>query len=473
MQRLLQTKVIQAKLTLSQPDDKYEREADRVAKAVVQMPDNQTSDQSTSATDEERVQRHPIEGEKPLSVRPDVEAELSGLYSRGKPLSDSTRDFFEPRLGQNLDHVRIHTGSEADELVGAVDAQAFTLGRHIVFGYGQHRPTTTDGKRLLAHELTHTIQQRTPGSLRNLDKQVIQRQHTLKTDEVTQYTTKSGNFYRFPTPSHHTNYSDRPRFINPKPDMVTYTRTGSHGNQQVHPAVVSPLDRLMSAMHAEGKRINDESLKQAVVASAYRESKPREGQLYLNALMKTIRQNKDIFGNRSFPSSLKSMAKSELGPTGSPTHQKFVNALARAPKWNMKLARKLVRITGGVKAPRGGSTHHSGVVVDINFPYAINKKEVKRHNMMRARNGDAFRAAAGVWLNKYSQGFGFDTYNTAKEIWHQEWRKWTGTSADPSVKKAKSKTSTESKMEEEGVMTGRPGRREYIPPKGHGRIPEY
>jgi lysozyme len=159
MQRLLQAKVIQAKLTLSQPDDKYEREADRVAKAVMRMPHNQTLDQSTSATDEERVQRHPIEGEKPLSVRPDVEAQVIGLRGRGKPLSDSTRDFFEPRLGTDLGDIRVHAGREADEVTRSVNAKAFTLDREIFFRSGSYQPMSKTGQRLLAHELTHTIQQ--------------------------------------------------------------------------------------------------------------------------------------------------------------------------------------------------------------------------------------------------------------------------------------------------------------------------
>ena len=250
---------------------------------------------------------------------------------------------------------------------------------------------------------------------------------------VVQFTTPSGNFYRFPAGTHHINRTNRPQVQNPASEMVVYSGAGSNGTATVHPAVVSALDALMSAMHAEGLRINDESLKQARVQNAFRGPTVAEGNRYLSALRTTISSNVSIFGALTFPASLETMARSELGFSGSPAHRAFEAAVAAQPGWSTALARELIRITAEYKAPRGGSTHHSGVVADIDFPYATSSTSVHWHGIRRARNAAAFRSAAGVWLNTYAQTFNFDTYDSNREIFHQEWLNWAGTSADPSA----------------------------------------
>jgi hypothetical protein len=77
----------------------------------------------------------------------------------GSPLDTASRDYFEPRFGQSFDNVRIHSGPEAAAAAATVRARAFTLGNDIVFGAGEHQPESSQGKRLLAHELTHVLQQ--------------------------------------------------------------------------------------------------------------------------------------------------------------------------------------------------------------------------------------------------------------------------------------------------------------------------
>ena len=81
------------------------------------------------------------------------------LRSPGRPLDSATRAFFEPRLGHDFSQVRVHADAKAAESAGAVDALAYTVGRDIVFGAGQYAPRTSEGRRLLAHELTHVAQQ--------------------------------------------------------------------------------------------------------------------------------------------------------------------------------------------------------------------------------------------------------------------------------------------------------------------------
>ncbi len=81
------------------------------------------------------------------------------LRSPGQPLDALTRSFFEPRFGHDFSRVRIHAGARAHESAGAVNAVAYTVGHDVVFGSGQFTPATKSGQQLLAHELTHVVQQ--------------------------------------------------------------------------------------------------------------------------------------------------------------------------------------------------------------------------------------------------------------------------------------------------------------------------
>jgi hypothetical protein len=98
---------------------------------------------------------------------------IQSLRGGGRPLSDPERSFFEPRLGADFGGVRIHTGSRADEAARSIHADAFTTGRDVVFRSSAYRPGTAEGTRLLAHELTHVVQQRGRS-----DASLIQRQQT-------------------------------------------------------------------------------------------------------------------------------------------------------------------------------------------------------------------------------------------------------------------------------------------------------
>ncbi|PVX76291.1 uncharacterized protein DUF4157 [Paraburkholderia unamae] len=83
--------------------------------------------------------------------------------SSGFPLPATARAFFEPRFGFDLSRVRIHADEDAARSAQAHGAAAYALGQHIVFGAGRYAPNTTSGRQLLAHELSHTIQQRDAG----------------------------------------------------------------------------------------------------------------------------------------------------------------------------------------------------------------------------------------------------------------------------------------------------------------------
>jgi hypothetical protein len=81
------------------------------------------------------------------------------LSSPGRPLDPATRAFMEPRFGHDFSGVRVHTDTKAAESAAAVNARAYTVGKTVVFGAGQYAPDMTDGRRLMAHELTHVVQQ--------------------------------------------------------------------------------------------------------------------------------------------------------------------------------------------------------------------------------------------------------------------------------------------------------------------------
>jgi hypothetical protein len=81
------------------------------------------------------------------------------LNSPGRPLDRATRSFFEPRFGRDLSNVRVHADDKASESARSVSAHAYTVNQHVIFGTGRYQPATRAGRRLLAHELAHTIQQ--------------------------------------------------------------------------------------------------------------------------------------------------------------------------------------------------------------------------------------------------------------------------------------------------------------------------
>lgn len=201
---------VQPKLMINTPGDRYEQEADRVAEQVMNMPNSSLRgypvDQKPVARqitplvqrqsleeEEEELAPGDIEGsEESLPVlesvatedadklsdqeeefvqtkrqtsrlpvvTPGLAMQIQSLKNRGQPLSRFQRAFFEPRFKMDFRNVRVHTDDRAAQISRSINARAFTLGRDIVFGQSQFAPKTTEGKKLLAHELTHVVQQK-------------------------------------------------------------------------------------------------------------------------------------------------------------------------------------------------------------------------------------------------------------------------------------------------------------------------
>ncbi len=200
---------LQPKLTIGKPGDRYEQEADSMANAVMRtseagalasgphttevqrMPISPVSasllqrdaaescnlkDEPVEEGEEENEETEDVEAipaaEKPVSPKreagevpppPDLEARLDASRGGGSSLPARTREFMESRFDHDFSAVRVHTGANSEQLNRDVRSLAFTSGSDIYFGSGQYRPDTDSGQHLLAHELTHVVQQNGSG----------------------------------------------------------------------------------------------------------------------------------------------------------------------------------------------------------------------------------------------------------------------------------------------------------------------
>lgn len=181
VQQLFRTSGAQAKFAISHPGDADELEADRVAEQV--MRSERTGPVGASAemvhrkcaacdaggttcptcADEQKVQRKALGGGASAS-----HGRVRALRGGGQPLAAPIRAFFEPHFDRDLGSVRVHTDDRASHAASAIGARAFTLGADIAFGPNQFAPETPDGKRLLAHELTHVVQQSNGGAAQRI-----------------------------------------------------------------------------------------------------------------------------------------------------------------------------------------------------------------------------------------------------------------------------------------------------------------
>ena len=182
----LRPAAVQTKLAVSRPDDPQERGADQIADRVMRMAAPPSSDPKLSFSsvvayrqaqrkcapceEEEKLQRKEQAGSTEVEHAAPVAHQTP--RSSGQPLDPSARAFFEPRFGHDFSGVRVHADSAAARSARSLRARAFTLGQNVVFATGEYDPRSDSGRRLLAHELTHVVQQRSAGPA----ARVIQRQ---------------------------------------------------------------------------------------------------------------------------------------------------------------------------------------------------------------------------------------------------------------------------------------------------------
>jgi hypothetical protein len=152
---------------ISEPGDRYEQEADRIADEVMRMPEptakNQVGSEKEGVLQRKAIANSVIPlqpssaGQEQVFEVPPIVNEV--LNSPGNQLDSSTRSFFNLRFGCDFSRVRVHTDVKAAESAGALNAQAYTVGSDIVFGSNFYSPHTRYGQYLLAHELSHVVQQ--------------------------------------------------------------------------------------------------------------------------------------------------------------------------------------------------------------------------------------------------------------------------------------------------------------------------
>lgn len=188
---------IQTKLRVGAANDNLEKEADKMAEQVISMPQPNIRETKIGTNKAHSVQRLCRECEDELQRKPNLaqqsttqaetsttssnhhnkgqptqvnqtandslpenfHQQLEGIQNAGTPLSQSQRDYFEPRFGHSFEQVRIHTDNNSQQLANQINARAFTLKNHVVFAANEYQPSSQQGKRLLAHELTHVVQQ--------------------------------------------------------------------------------------------------------------------------------------------------------------------------------------------------------------------------------------------------------------------------------------------------------------------------
>jgi hypothetical protein len=137
-----------------QNSDSLEREADRTADRVLASPPHSAAD--GLAIHDQRSADH-VSDQAATAAPPSVDRALS---ESGSPLDSTLRQDMEKRFGHDFSRVRVHSGAAAEQSARDLDANAYTMGHDVVFGEGRFSPGTATGRRLLAHELTHVVQQR-------------------------------------------------------------------------------------------------------------------------------------------------------------------------------------------------------------------------------------------------------------------------------------------------------------------------
>lgn len=195
---------VQMKMAVNKPGDKFEQEADKMADKVMRMPapatgkdeklqrapeeklqkKEQDKIQKAAAPEEkiqkvpqpeeklqkkedEKLQKAPAQEEKlqrkggdgAPAVTSNVQSAIHNKTTGGQPMSADVRSFMEPRFNADFSNVRVHSDPESAGLSNQLSARAFTYQNHVFFSHDQYQPGTSEGKQLLAHELTHTIQQ--------------------------------------------------------------------------------------------------------------------------------------------------------------------------------------------------------------------------------------------------------------------------------------------------------------------------
>ena len=176
---------IQAKLSIGEPNDKYEQAADATASKVVQQINSLTQEQSVQREAEEELQmeslvqrRENLDGGEAST---DLESSIQSARGGGQSLDANLQQSMGQAMGADFSGVKVHTDSQSDQLNKSIQAKAFTTGQDVFFRQGAYEPSSQGGQELIAHELTHVVQQNGKSTL---GSSPIQRKMTFASKDL-------------------------------------------------------------------------------------------------------------------------------------------------------------------------------------------------------------------------------------------------------------------------------------------------
>jgi hypothetical protein len=179
--------VVQPKLMIGQPNDRYEQEADRVARQVVQRIHAPQGRHQEAMEEETRVKLSPLVQRSGgatggIKASDEVAKGIVAARGSGRPLDKPVQRLMERAFAADFSKVRVHTDVQADRLSQSLGARAFTAGEDLFFKWEEYQPRSRNGQKLIAHELTHVVQQR-PDTISN--PCMVQRKLYVNNQEIT------------------------------------------------------------------------------------------------------------------------------------------------------------------------------------------------------------------------------------------------------------------------------------------------
>lgn len=266
-------KSFQPKLTINQPNDKYEQEADHVADRVIHMENNASSGSYNISGRKNDIQRKcaACEKEEELHRKPQIssagsyhqpvagpalQSRLNSSGGKGSPLPRETNDFMSRAIGKDFSRVRVHTGNDAVRMNQEINARAFTYGSDIYFNSGEYNPGTQKGRHLLGHELTHVVQQqksilRKPKAPKkeniwgfNVTRSMCGCYKAIN-DEIENEKHFIGEYHACDKPANKTPDAIEKCISDRNPDSKIFGTTGPGGDVAVHATASNPCDRII------------------------------------------------------------------------------------------------------------------------------------------------------------------------------------------------------------------------------------
>ncbi|MEA5490314.1 MULTISPECIES: eCIS core domain-containing protein [Pseudanabaena] len=165
LKAIAQNRLIQAKLAIGEPNDKYEKEADDTASKVVQQintPIQNQSIQRDALPQGNKLRKKPLQRRENVGggdASTELETSIQSARGGGQPLAANLQRSMGQAMGADFSGVKVHTDSQSDQLNQSIQAKAFTTGQDVFFRQGAYEPSSRGGQELIAHELTHVVQQ--------------------------------------------------------------------------------------------------------------------------------------------------------------------------------------------------------------------------------------------------------------------------------------------------------------------------